>query len=97
MSTLTVIALIEQAAEQLDAAQVAYGHGTATAFDEAAWLVLWRLGWPLDSDLDDTSLTISLEQQAQITALSAERSLLDVQSRRVLALNALMKNVAGAY
>lgn len=35
--------------------------------------------------------------QAQTTALSAERSLLDVQSRRVLALNALMKNVAGAY
>ncbi|MEY4428706.1 MAG: hypothetical protein RLZZ182_1395, partial [Pseudomonadota bacterium] len=32
MSALTVIALIEQAAEQLDAAQVAYGHGTATAF-----------------------------------------------------------------
>lgn len=35
--------------------------------------------------------------QAQTTALSAERSLLDVQSRRVLALTVLMKNVAGAY
>ena len=35
--------------------------------------------------------------QAQTAALTAERSLLDVQSRRVLALTALMKNVAGAY
>ncbi|NBU45138.1 MAG: efflux transporter outer membrane subunit [Betaproteobacteria bacterium] len=35
--------------------------------------------------------------QAQTTALTAQRSLLDVQSRRVLALNLLMKNVAGAY
>ena len=35
--------------------------------------------------------------QAQTSALTAERSLLDVQSRRVLALTVLMKNVAGAY
>jgi NodT family efflux transporter outer membrane factor (OMF) lipoprotein len=35
--------------------------------------------------------------QAQTSALTAERSLLDVQSRRLLALTALMKNVAGAY
>jgi NodT family efflux transporter outer membrane factor (OMF) lipoprotein len=35
--------------------------------------------------------------QAQASALTAERSLLDVQSRRVLALTVLMKNVAGAY
>ena len=35
--------------------------------------------------------------QAQTSALTAERNWLDVQSRRVLALNVLMKNVAGAY
>lgn len=35
--------------------------------------------------------------QAQTSALNAERSLLDVQSRRVLALTVLTKNLAGAY
>ena len=35
--------------------------------------------------------------QAQTSALTAQRSWLDVQSRRVLALNVLMKNLAGAY
>lgn len=47
----TVIELIDAGALQLADAEVAFGHGTSNAFDEAAWLVLWRLGLPLD-DLD---------------------------------------------
>ena len=51
---MTVIELIERAAERLTQAQVAFGHGTTNAFDEAAWLVLWRLGHPLDA-LDEVA------------------------------------------
>ena len=47
----TILELIEHGAAQLQAAGVAYGHGTTNAFDEAAWLVLWTLQMPPD-DLD---------------------------------------------
>lgn len=48
----TVGALIESGAARLTQAGVGFGHGTANAQDEAAWLVLWRLGLPLDSILE---------------------------------------------
>ncbi len=49
---MTLTELIEDGARRLTAAGVAFGHGTTNAFDEAAWLTLWSLGLPLDTELD---------------------------------------------
>lgn len=74
----TVLDLIEAAARQLDAAGVAYGHGTTNAFDEAAWLVLWRLGLPLD-DLDSVAnRPVAPADQAQVATLLEAR----IQTRK---------------
>jgi ribosomal protein L3 glutamine methyltransferase len=68
-----VIDLIEAGAEQLDAAGVAYGHGTTNAFDEAAWLVLWQLGLPLD-DLDSVAAKpVEPADQVKVAALLQTR------------------------
>ena len=49
---MTLLDLIESSAARLTQAQVCFGHGTTNARDEAAWLVLWSLGLPLDTELD---------------------------------------------
>ena len=71
---MTLQELLAQAQNQLLTADVAYGHGTANAHDEAVWLVLWSLGLPLDSD------TPSLAQQA-VTPEQAQQALALVQQR----------------
>jgi ribosomal protein L3 glutamine methyltransferase len=74
MSALTLSGLIESSSERLTQAGVAFGHGTLNAFDEAVWLVLWRLGLPLDTDLDEVaSQAVSPEQQAACAALIETR------------------------
>ena len=50
---MILLDLIADAARQLEDAGVAFGHGTDNAHDEAAWLVLWALGLPLDTPLTD--------------------------------------------
>ena len=72
-----LIELIDDAARQLDEAGVAFGHGTTNAFDEAAWLVLWRLGLPLDTPLDGpesaADLPVQAAQREQAAALLRAR------------------------
>jgi ribosomal protein L3 glutamine methyltransferase len=52
---MTLLELIKSSAQQLTDAGVAFGHGTTNAFDEAAWMVLWSLGLPLDTSLDEAN------------------------------------------
>jgi ribosomal protein L3 glutamine methyltransferase len=70
---MTLIELIERSAVRLEEAGVAFGHGTDNAFDEAAWLVLWRLGLPLD-DLDGVAdRVLSSQERDSVAELIAER------------------------
>jgi ribosomal protein L3 glutamine methyltransferase len=52
----TVRDLLEWAVARFERAELSYGHGTTNALDEAAWLILHALGFPvhdLQSHLDD--------------------------------------------
>ena len=80
---LTVAAAVAQAAQRLSSAGLAFGHGTTNAEDEAAWLVLWRLGLPLDSDLSDAPdstahRNVTAEEAAAVDALIDQR----IQTRK---------------
>jgi ribosomal protein L3 glutamine methyltransferase len=82
---VTVIELIDDAAAQLVAAGLTlangFGQGTLNAFDEAAWLVLWRLGLPLH-DLDSASnQPVDQQKRVQVATLLGAR----IASRKPLA------------
>jgi ribosomal protein L3 glutamine methyltransferase len=70
---ITLIEAVHAAAARLDAAGLAFGHGTTNAHDEAAWLLLWRLGLPLDALDEHASRPVTPAEQQQIDALLAER------------------------
>jgi ribosomal protein L3 glutamine methyltransferase len=70
---VTLLNLIERCGARLQKAGVCFGHGTSNAFDEAAWLALWRLGLPLD-DLDGVAdRELTPEQHSAIEALIEQR------------------------
>ena len=66
--------LLQAASDKLEAAGLAYGHGTTNAHDEAAWLTLWQLGLPLDADLDELAERACSESEvAAVLALIEQR------------------------
>lgn len=70
---MKLLACIESIAARLDQAGVFFGHGTANAFDEAAWLVLWRLGLPLDALDAHADRSLDAAELQAIDALAAQR------------------------
>ncbi len=75
---MTLIDLITAQSARLKSAGVSFGHGTTNAFDEAAWLVLWALGMPLDALEAKARIELPADDQAKAEALVTRR----IETRR---------------
>ena len=70
---MTLLDLVELGSARLESAGVSFGHGTTNAFDEAAWLVLWRLGLPLDALHEQASRPVQAAERQAVDALLQAR------------------------
>jgi len=70
---MTLIDFITAEAARLKQAGVSFGHGTANAFDEAAWLVLWSLGMELDALELHAKRELTADERAKASALIDRR------------------------
>jgi ribosomal protein L3 glutamine methyltransferase len=70
---VTVAAMLEQGQQQFEAAQIYFGHGTTSAWDEAVYLLSYVLDLPPGADRSLLSQAITEQQQADIQALYQRR------------------------
>jgi ribosomal protein L3 glutamine methyltransferase len=70
---MTLIELVQRMSARLTEAGVSFGHGTTNAFDEAAWLVQWRLGLALDALDEQADRPVSGDEAAAAEALIEAR------------------------
>ena len=70
---MTLIDFITAQSARLKEAGVSFGHGTTNAFDEAAWLVMWALGLPLDALETQAGRDLAPEEATKAEALVAQR------------------------
>jgi len=70
---MTLAELMAQGCQMLQSSAVALGQGTLEMADEAAWLVLWRLGLPLDTDPQMHTNSLSAEQIQSCLTLLQQR------------------------
>ncbi len=70
---MTLIDFITAQSARLKKAGVSFGHGTLNAFDEAAWLVLWALGMPMDALEAHAKRELNDEEAAKASALIDNR------------------------
>jgi len=75
---MTLVELVQRQSERLKRAAVSFGHGTGNAFDEAAWLVTWALGLPLDALGTRGAREVSADDAARAEALLTRR----IETRR---------------
>lgn len=68
----TLADLIESAAERFEDADLTYGHGTSNPLDEAIFMVMEALGFPIEED-QPLALPVTPAQQTLVENVVAER------------------------
>jgi ribosomal protein L3 glutamine methyltransferase len=73
MTETTVGAFLQAAADQFERAQLGYGHGTASALDDAAYLVFSTLGLSHDAVPEAYARVLSAAEQGALESLVTAR------------------------